>query len=190
MASRMSRKTWVVLAVVIVAVGATVGVALSRGSPSSSDSTQQPQTAPDFTLPTMIGANITLSDLEGTPIVLNFWSIGCSWCRYQLPFLEALAQQSDGEIEVIVVNVVDSASTIETFFDDYEPTMTVALDDESATYLNYCQNFDNSRGSIPFTLFIDSEGTVQDKRIGAFASEAELWDTLNDVLGITPPQTS
>jgi thiol-disulfide isomerase/thioredoxin len=187
MASRIAKKTWVILAVVIVVVGAIVGVVLSHNSASPSDSAPQPQNAPDFTLPTMTGANITLSDLEGTPVVLNFWSIPCPYCRLQLPYLEKVAQQSRGQVRVIAINMVNSAAEIRSFFRDYEPTMIIALDEDRATYANYCQNFDNSRGSIPFTLFIDSEGMVQYAKIGAFASEAALWSTLHDVLGIATP---
>ena len=68
--------------------------------------------------------------------------------------------------------------------------MTIAVDQNAQAFRSYCLAYDNAGGYIPFTLLIDSEGTVQDKRIGAFASEAQLWDTLNDVLGITAPETS
>jgi thiol-disulfide isomerase/thioredoxin len=166
--------------VLIIAILVLVGVALSCDSSSPSE-------ALDFTLPTLTGANITLSELQGTPVVLNFWSISCSFCRQQLPYLENVAQQSEGQIEVIAVNMVDSAASVQSFFGDYEPTMVVALDETAEVFVNYCQNFDNSRGYIPFTLFIDSQGLVQYKRIGAFASEEALWNALHDVSGITIP---
>ena len=180
MALRMSRKIWVILAIVIVAVGATVGITLSDSPASPSD----------FTLPIITWNETTLSTLEGTPVVLNFWSIGCSWCRYQLPFLEAVAQQSEGELEVIAVNTRESASRIRTFFGDYEPTMTIALDEDGEAFRDYCLAYNNTGQAIPLTLFVDSQGVVQYAKIGAFASEAQLWDTLNDILGITAPQTS
>ena len=104
MASRMS-KTWLILVTLIIAVIALGGIALNCSSSSPSDSTPQPQNATDFTLPTLTGANITLSELKGTPVVLNFWSISCYWCRKQLPYLEDVAQQSQGEIEVIAINI-------------------------------------------------------------------------------------
>jgi len=119
--------------------------------------------------------------------VLNFWSISCSWCRKQLPYLENVAQQSEGEIKVIAINVGDSAATVQEFFGDYEPTMIVALDSNRETFVNYCRNYNNPRGAIPFTLFVDSEGIMQYKQIGAFSSETELWDTLHSVFGITVP---
>jgi thiol-disulfide isomerase/thioredoxin len=183
MAVRMSRKIWVIVAIVVVAVGATVGVALS-------DSPGGPANPPDSTLPIVTWNETTLATFEGTPVVLNFWSISCVYCRQQLPYLENVALQSEGDLEVIAINTQDTASRIRTFFGDYEPTMTIAVDQNGQAFRSYCLAYDNAGGYIPFTLLIDSEGIVQDKRIGAFASEAQLWDTLNDALGITAPETS
>lgn len=175
MASRISIKV-----VLIIAMLALLGVAPSCDSSSPSE-------APDFTLPTLTGGNVTLSELQGTLVVLNFWSISCSFCREQLPYLENVAQQAQGQIEVIAVNMVDSAASVQSFFGEYEPRMIVALDENAEVFVNYCQSFDNSRGYIPFTLFIDSEGMVQYRKIGAFASEEALWDTLHDIFGIAIP---
>ena len=175
MVNRISMKV-----ALIIAILALLGIGLSCDSAS-------PSQAPDFTLPTLTGGNITLSELQGTLVVLNFWSISCSYCRQQLPYLENVAQQAEGQIEVIAVNMADSTASVQSFFGDYEPTMIVALDENAEVFVNYCQNFDNSRGYIPFTLFIDSEGMVQYRKIGAFASEEALWDTLHDVFGITIP---
>jgi len=180
MAVRMSRKIWIIVAIVVVAVGATVGIALS----------DSPASPPDSTLSIITWNETTLSTFEGTPVVLNFWSISCPYCVQQLPDLENAARQSEGYIEIIAVNTRDNASRIRTFFGDYEPTMTIAVDVNGQAFRDYCLAYDNAGGYIPFTLLIDGEGIVQDKRIGAFASEAQLWDTLNDVLGITAPETS
>jgi thiol-disulfide isomerase/thioredoxin len=180
MVNRMSKKTFVIVVIVIIAVGAITGVALSRNSSSPSD----------LTLPIITCNETTLSTLEGTPAVLNFWSISCGWCTYQLPFLEAVAQQSEGELKVIAINMRESASSIRNFFRDYEPTMMIALDSNGGAFVDYCLAYNNTRGATPFTLFLDSEGAVQYVKIGAFASEAALWETLHDALGITVPQTS
>jgi thiol-disulfide isomerase/thioredoxin len=119
--------------------------------------------------------------------VLNFWSISCYWCRQQLPYLENVAQQNEGELKIIAINMRDSASQIQNFFGDYRPTMIIALDKNGEAFADYCLAYNNTRGAIPFTLFVDSEGIVQYAKIGAFQSEAELWDTLNDVFGTTIP---
>ena len=177
MAGKMSKKTWLIVAILIIAVGSIVGIALSGNSSSPSDGT----------LPIITWNETSLSAFEGIPVVLNFWSIDCSWCRYQLPFFEDVAQQSEGEIEIISINMVDGAARIQEFFGDYEPTMIIALDKNGEAFADYCLAYNNTRGAIPFTLFVDSEGIIQDDKIGAFQSEAELWDTLNDVFGTTIP---
>ena len=172
MASRMSKK--LIRITLIIAVLALAGVALSCSSSLLS------QEAPDFTLPTMAGANITLSELEGTPVVLNFWATNCPHCVAELHYFEAVAQESEGEIKVIAINVGESDSTVQDFFGDYEPTMIVALDENGEVFVNYCEK-DNPRGYIPITFFVDSEGIVKHIKIGAFQTKTELWDTLDSV---------
>jgi thiol-disulfide isomerase/thioredoxin len=181
----MTRRTSITIvkwAVVIVVAVVLAGAALGCDSFTPSE-------APDFTLSTMTGSNITLSELRGTPVVLNFWSISCPACRGQLPYFEDVALQSD-EITVLTINIVDSNSTLVSFFNGYEPVMIVALDTDGAVFVNYSQSFGNSRGYIPFMLFVDGDGIVQQTRIGAFGSETELWNTLHDLLGVTIPSTS
>jgi len=180
MASRMVKKTWLIRVALIITILAVTGVALSCNSSLLS------QEAPDFTLPTMAGANITLSELEGTPVVLNFWATTCPHCIIELPYFEAVAQESEGEIKIIAINVGQSNSTVQDFFGNYEPTMVVALDKTVEVFLNYCQE-DNPRGYIPITFFVESEGIVKHIKIGAFASETELWNTLHDIFGTTIP---
>jgi peroxiredoxin len=187
MASKISKKTWLIVAVSIIVVASIVGVVLSCNSSNSSNSTSQTDQALNFTLPTMTGANVTLSELRGTPVVLNFWSISCYWCRQQLPYLENVAQQNEGGIKVIAINVADNTENIQKFFGDYEPAMIIAVDENRETFADYCVAYNNTRGSIPFTFFIDSEGLVQYVKIGAFASETELWNTLHDIFGTTIP---
>ena len=177
MASRMSKTRLIIIVTLIIAVVAIVGIALSRSSCSPSD----------FTLPIITWDETTLSALEGTPVVLNFWSISCYWCRQQLPYFEDVAQQNEGELKVIAINIRDSASEVQTFFGDYKPTMIIALDKNREAFVDYCLAYNNTREAIPFTLFVNSEGIVQYVKIGAFTNEAQLWDTLDSVFETTVP---
>ena len=172
MANRISKKTrLIVMTIVIVVVVTIVGIALSCNSSSPSD----------ITLPIITWNETTLSTLEGTPVILNFWSIDCPACRQQLHYIEAAAQQNEEGLKVIAVNVADNAAGIQTFFGDYEPTMIIALDNNGEAFVDYCLAYNNTRGYIPFTIFIDSEGIVQYIKIGAFSSETELRNALDDV---------
>jgi peroxiredoxin len=183
MANRMLNKTWLIRVTLIITVLALAGGAISCSSSLLSEE------APDFALLTMTGANVTLSEMEGTPVVLNFWATTCPACVGELSYFEVLAQESEVEINVMAINVGQPLSEVERFFGDYEPTMIVALDGSTEVFQTYSQD-DNPRGYIPITFFVDSEGIVQHIKIGAFQSEAELWDTLNDVFGVAIPETS
>ena len=167
-----SKKTRLIEVIVIIAiVVVAVGIVLSRSSCSPSDTT----------LDIITWDETTLSTLKGTPVVLNFWASWCGPCRGELPYFVAVAQESEGAIKVIAVNVGDSASTIQKFFGDYQPTMIVASDINKEAFTDYCLAYNNTQGCIPLTLFVDSEGIVKHAKIGAFQSEAELWDTLDSV---------
>jgi len=172
MTSRIIKK--LIRITLIIAILALAGGGLSCNSSLLS------QKAPDFTLTTMTGANVTMSELEGTPVVLNFWATTCPACVGELSYFEIVAQESEGEIKVIAIDVQQPISEVERFFGDYEPTMIVALDNNGEVFSNYSQE-DNARGYIPFTLFVDSEGIVQYIKIGAFQSNTELWDALDSV---------
>jgi peroxiredoxin len=180
MTVKKSKNRRVIAIVVIIVVVVVVGIVLGRGSCTPSDSTLRSQQAPDFTLPTMAGDNVTLSELEGTPVVLNFWASWCDPCSGELPYFESVAQESGQGIEVVAIDVGQSVSTVRSFFGDYEPTMTVALDGNGEVFADYCR-VDNPKQYIPLTVFVDSEGVVQHLQIGAFRSGADLWDTLNSV---------
>jgi thiol-disulfide isomerase/thioredoxin len=177
MASKMSKRTWLIVAILIIVVGTIVGIVISCNSSNPSD----------LTLSIIAWNETGLYAFEGTPVVLNFWSISCYWCRQQLPYLENVAQQNEGGIKVIAINVADNTENIQKFFGDYEPAMIIAVDENRETFADYCVAYNNTRGSIPFTFFIDSEGLVQYVKIGAFASETELWNTLHDIFGTTIP---
>jgi peroxiredoxin len=194
MASRMS-KTWLIMITLIIAILALAGGGLSCSSftpsdstpsppdtePSSPNPTPQPHKAPDFTLPTLTGAQITLSELEGTPVVLVFWAISCVYCRSELQRLEAIAQQNEGKMKIVAINTGESTARVQQFFGDYEPTMIVALDTNREVFANYCQKYNNPRGYIPITFFINSEGIIRQVKLGAFTSDAELWDSLRSI---------
>jgi len=174
-----SKRARLITIIVIIAVVVVVGIVVGRSSHGSSD----------VTLEIITWDETTLSTLKGTSLVLNFWATTCGPCRGELPYFEAVAQESGGNITVIAINVGESVSRIQRFFGDYEPTMMLASDRNGEAFADYCQKYGN-QWYIPFTLFIDSEGMVKHTKIGAFMSEGELWGTLEDVFGITIPGTS
>lgn len=136
--------------------------------------------APDFTLVTMAGTEITLSELRGTPVVLNFWAIYCSPCRSELGYFEQAAEQSAGEVAIITVNIAEPVSDIKQFFGDYKLHFTVALG--GGTQVSYKYNVQ----WIPTTFFIDSNGIIRNIKVGPFTSQTELWTGIETIREPTP----
>ena len=162
MTNKRFRK-WLVKAGLIITMLSLIGGATSCTSTGAEVGKQ----APDFTLDTMAGKEITLSELRRTPVVLNFWDTICPPCQNQLVYLEQAAIQSDGEITIIAVDIGEPVSRIKQFFGDYNLHFTVALDTDAQVSYKYNVRY------TPTTFFIDSNGVIRAIKIGA--SETELW---------------
>ena len=179
MTNKRLRK-WLVKAGLLVTILSLIG-----GATSCTDiGPEVGKQAPDFTLVTMAGTEITLSELRGTPVVLNFWRINCPACRHDLDYFEHAAEQSAGEIAIIMVNIGEPLSYIKQFskqfFGDYKLHFTIALDTDAQVSYKYNVQY------IPCTFFIDSGGIIRNIKVGPFANEMELWAGIETIRGPTP----
>ncbi len=132
--------------------------------------------APDFTLETMDGGQVTLSALRGTPILINFWALKCTPCLHEMPFLDAAAAMYDGEAIVMAISIRDSGSSVRDFFDDAQLSMIVPLDVNAQAASSY------SVGFTPTTFLIDSQGIVRYVKVGPFANESQVIASIELVL--------
>jgi thiol-disulfide isomerase/thioredoxin/Cu/Ag efflux protein CusF len=130
------------------------------GEPPSPRPTSFP--APDFTLPTLSGAPIRLSELRGKVVLLNFWATWCVPCRTEMPTLEALYHRyKDRGLEVLAVNV-DMLSTagVETFVKEVTVTFQIVLDPSWSVAQAYRVL------GLPTTYLIDRVGNVVVREVG------------------------
>ncbi|UIP27596.1 TlpA disulfide reductase family protein [Photobacterium sp. TLY01] len=77
------------------------------------------QTAPLFTATTVSGQAFKLADYLGKqPVYLKFWATWCSFCKAEMPHLNAIKDEFGDEIKVISVNVGfnDSVANVQQFF--------------------------------------------------------------------------
>ncbi len=148
------------------------GFALGKITGIATDSTQPPQAgqpAPDFYFETPEGGPSSLSQLKGKPVLVNFWATWCGPCTYEMPFLQQLYEDWPGdELVLLTVNVAEGSSQVSQFMQSQGFSFTVLLDGEAAVAQRY-----NIRG-IPTTLFIDNNGVIQEIKIGAFQSKADI----------------
>ena len=86
--------------------------------------------APDFTGELMDGTSITLSELQGKPVIINFWATWCGPCVKEMPAFERLKDDFGDKIGIIAVNCGDDAETVKDFVEENGYTFPVVLDEE------------------------------------------------------------
>ena len=127
--------------------------------------------APAFAVTTLSGQRITLDDLKGKVVLLDFWATWCPPCREALPHMRQIAKKFDGQPLVIVSVSLDSD---EQKWKDY-------VANNGMTWLNYRDGgFTGSISklfgveAIPHTFTIDPDGILQDEHIGDASVEGKL----------------
>lgn len=123
-------------------------------------------TPPDFTLTSLDGDEVTLSDLRGKKVVLNFWATWCPPCKAEMPHMQKYYEQhaKEDNVEIIAVNLTSEErefsadgkiDTVMTFRDSFELTFPILLDQKREVSPQY------NIMTIPTTYFIDSKGYIQ-----------------------------
>lgn len=150
------------------------------GAPlSTSPSPREGFLAPDFTLDTLQGEPIKLSELRGKIVVVNFWATWCLPCRAETPALEKSYEQYEGRGVVILgVNVTnqDLVSAVESFVQEFGLTYPIPLDrDGRVGFLYQVQG-------LPTTFFINREGVIRTVVVGGPMSETFIGSKIEALL--------
>jgi peroxiredoxin len=122
---------------------------------AAADAQLRGKPAPDFTLKQLDGKSVTLSDLKGSVVVLDFWATWCGPCRMGLPHINKVAKDraADG-VKVFAVNLQEDASQIQPFLQQNNLSLPVLLDSDGAVAEKY------KAEAIPETVIIAKDGTV------------------------------
>lgn len=126
--------------------------------------------APDFTLQTLEGEQVTLSALRGQVVLVNLWASWCGPCRFEMPAIQQVYDKyKDQGFEVLAVNATnqDSPAAAAAFAQELELSFPILLDTAGRASQAY------QLRSLPSTYFIDKEGVIQEVVVGAM-SEALL----------------
>ena len=119
--------------------------------------------APDLTLSTLEGTDLSLRDLRGSPVILNFWASWCPPCRAEMPaFQQVFQEYGDMGLTIAAVNLTsqDSIQEAAAFISSNNLTYPILLDETGSVGRLYKIH------SLPTTVFIDSEGIIQKIIIG------------------------
>jgi thiol-disulfide isomerase/thioredoxin len=119
------------------------------------------QTVGDFTLKTIDGRDITLSQLKGKVVFLNFLATWCPPCREEMPSMEILYQRyKDRGLEFVAIDIQERADQVREFLGT-SYNFPVVLDSSGRVSSNYGVR------SVPATIIIDRDGKAIAAAVGA-----------------------
>lgn len=147
------------------------------GSPSEATvGTDIGQQAPKFTLTDLDGNQVSLNDFRGRAVFVNFWGSWCPPCRAEMPDIEAVYQRHKDEgVVVLGVDIKEPEEVVRRYVEEGDFSWIFLLDTTGAVSSAY------GIGAIPTSFFIDRDGVIRSKAIGAMrrpAMEARLAEAM------------
>jgi peroxiredoxin len=112
--------------------------------------------APDFTLKSLAGDNVKLSELRGQVVLINFWASWCGPCRQEMPRLDDLYQKY-GELgfTLLGVNVEQDSAEAQRMLHDTPVTFPILFDTQNQVSKLYDVT------AMPSTVIVDRDGNVR-----------------------------
>lgn len=161
-----SWKTWASIAAAVAFLG-LLGFGLTRDVqklPSAIIGTE----APTFRAETLSGDSLSLRDLRGDVVVMNFWASWCIPCRSEHRVLvRAERQYADRDARIVGVVYQDSRAAARRFMDRLGGSWPSITDPGSRIAIDY------GVYGVPETFFLTRDGRVAKKHIGPLT-----WDAL------------
>ena len=169
------RRALLLLPVVVVFV--LGGIALFRARPSA----ELGRPAPAFELPAVDAPpdRLGLADLRGRRAVVNFWASWCDPCREEAPELARAARRYSDRIAFLGVNILDGREEALRYIDRYNVPYESVRDTRAVVAKRFGVN------GAPETFFLDENGDVVGKHIGAFG-KGQLEKLIRDLIALRP----
>ncbi|GAB4397655.1 MAG: TlpA disulfide reductase family protein [Anaerolineales bacterium] len=140
--------------------------------------------APEFTLTTLQGDSLTLSDLRGQAVLLNVWASWCPPCRAEMPAMQQVyAEYAERGFTVLAINLTaqDSRSAAAAFVAENGLTFPILLDESGSVANAY------RAASLPTSFFIRPDGIIEEVIIGGPMAEALLRTRIERILPENQP---
>ena len=132
--------------------------------------------AQDFTLTTLQGEQVSLSDYKGKIVILNFWVTWCEPCKEEMPDLQSFSEEHP-DVAVLAVNLTSmdlGIDIVKQFVDVFGLTFPILLDEADIVGQQY------NILTIPTSYIIDTEGKIFREVIGPM-DERMMEDLISDL---------
>ena len=160
----------------------TVDLPDDKNPTGEEPSTEDGRAAPDFILEKPGGGTLRLSDLQGQPVLVNFWAHWCAPCRREVPDLvEADETYGTQGLVILGVNLQEPDDIVLDFAEEFGITYPLVIDRDGE--LSDVWRLGGPVQGIPTSYFIDETGVIRAFYYGPINDDA-LRDRLAQI-GVT-----
>jgi peroxiredoxin len=135
------------------------------------------QPAPDFQIKDTKGNLVSLSNFRGRPVFFNYWASWCPSCVKEMPILQGAYEDfSRTDLVYLTINAGEDLKTVSGFAQKNGLTFPVLLDSQNEAGARY------NIFSIPVSVFIDRNGVLKSRVVGAFNDKQSLERMLQSIV--------
>ncbi len=162
-----------VLIGVLLLAGPSIWPQLQRPQPAlesglSGGLPREGERVPDFSLPTLDGRTVRMSELRGSPVLINFWATWCGPCKQELPLIVEQYNWNKGRgLRVLAIDTLanDNVEDMRKFAQQFNMNFDVLVDEHDAVAGGW-----NIMG-LPTTLFVKPDGTIAKVHVGQLTAD-------------------
>ncbi|HRY87985.1 MAG TPA: TlpA disulfide reductase family protein [Rubrivivax sp.] len=119
------------------------------------------------------GGELALADFRGRPLLINFWATWCPPCVRELPAFDRFASAQRGRVQVVGL-AIDREQPVRDFLARQPVSFPIGLAGSEGAELS--RRLGNTGGGLPFTVLLDSDGIVQQTKMGeTHLADLEAW---------------
>ncbi|CAN7389349.1 peroxiredoxin family protein [Rossellomorea sp. LjRoot5] len=121
----------------------------------------------DFKLDTLDGKSITLTELKGKKVIVNFWATWCPPCKEEMPVMQEFYTKYGKDVELLAINI-DPQYNVKEYQKSLGLSFPILLDTDDKINNAY------DILTVPTTFIINEQGIITHKQIGAITNMDSL----------------